>query len=565
MSKLQNLKDIGEAPEWMTEAGYQTISKGYLLPEETPKQAYQRVSKAAASYYENSQYWEEKFFDVMWKNWLCLASPVFSNMGTNRGLPLSCNSLHVSDSIDSIFDKVHELAMLSKNGAGVGIYMGDIRGRGSHIAGNGKSEGIIPWCKVYDTTTAAVSQSSTRRGASAVYLPVDHSDIEEFLNIRLPTQDDNRRCMNLNHGVVISDEWMNSMLSGDAEKRKLWEKILYNRFISGEPYILFIDNVNKANPQCYKDLGLEVKTSNICSEIVLYTDPEHTFVCCLSSLNLAKWEEWKNTDLVETTVRFLDAVLEEYIQKAKDKPGFESAIRSAIKGRPIGIGVLGWHTLLQEKGLPFDSFQSMMLNTQIFKTIKNKADVETKKLAEELGEPEWCKGYGRRNTHTCALAPTVSNALISGGHSQGIEPIAANMFDQGTAKGSFVYKNPTLLKLLESKGKNTQEVWNSINEQKGSVQHLDCLTEHEKKVFLTARELNQHAIIKQAGSRQQFVDQAQSVNLFFSSNSDPKYIHDVHIAAWKAGVKSLYYLRAEGVLKGELASRSKDDCEACGG
>lgn len=560
---LSELKLSGEAPEWMDEAALKTLSSGYLLPNETPRQMYLRVAKAAASYYTESKKYEEKFFFIMWKNWLCLASPVLSNMGTNRGLPISCNTIHVGDSVDSIFMKNYELAILSKNGAGVGIYFGDIRGRGADIKGNGISEGIVPWAKVMDTTTVSVNQGSTRRGASAIYLPVEHLDIEEFINIRRSTGDVNRRCLNINHGICISDEWMQSMIAGDSKKRKIWEELLRNRVETGEPYLFFTDNVNNNNPECYKKNNLNVKSSNICSEITLFTDPDHTFVCCLSSLNLVKWEEWKDTDTVNLTVRFLDAVLEEYIKKTENMRGMEASRRSAIKGRAIGIGVLGFHTLLQEKELSFDSFGSMQLNAEIFRTIRKKAEEETAILAQELGEPEWCKGFNRRNTHLCAVAPTVSNSIISGGHSAGIEPISANIFTQKSAKGTFIRKNLTLEKLLKSKGFNTPEIWKSINEQNGSVQHLSCLSPEEKEVFLTAREINQHTIVKLAVQRQKWVDQAQSVNLFFASNSSAKYIHEVHLNAWKSGLKTLYYLRSDGVIKSDLASRSENECKAC--
>lgn len=565
MKDLASLKESGHAPAWMGDEGYRTLMGGYLLSDETPRQMYERVAKAAASYYNCSELWETKFFDAMWKNWLCPASPVLSNLGSNRGLPISCNSIHVDDSVNSIFHKNYELAMLSKNGAGVGIYLGDIRARGTSINGNGKSEGVIPWAKVYDTTTLSVNQGSTRRGASAVYLPMDHGDIDEFINIRRPTGDVNRRCLNINHGICVSNEWMTSMLDGDVHKQKLWIEVLKARVETGEPYLFFTDNVNDQNPSCYKDKGLSVKTSNICAEIALHTDPDHSFVCCLSSLNLVKWDEWKDTDLVNTAVRFLDAVLEEYIKKSENMQGLEASRRSAIKGRAIGVGVLGWHTLLQEKMLPFDCFESMRLNAQIFKSIREKAEAETTAMAMELGEPEWCIGHNRRNTHLLAVAPTVSNSTISGGHSAGIEPITANIFSQKSAKGTFIRKNAVLERLLTSKGKNDSDVWRSINENAGSVQHLPFLSDEEREVFLTARELNQHVLVKQAAQRQKYIDQGQSVNLFFASNSDPTYIHEVHVAAWESGMKTLYYLRTDGVIKGDLASRSKDECVACEG
>lgn len=563
---LEMLKDDGQAPRWLTEEGYKTLCGGYLLPDETPYEMYWRVARAAGSYYgKDEQHWTAKFFDAMWRNWLCPASPILSNLGTDRGLPISCNSIHVGDSVDSIFGKNHELAMLSKYGAGVGIYLGGVRGRLASINGNGFSEGIIPWCKVFDTTTVSVSQGSTRRGASAVYTGIRHVDTHEFIQMRRPTGDVNRRCMNTNHGICIDDAWMNEMLAGDKEKRHLWQEILRTRVETGEPYLFFSDNVNRFRPDAYVNNNLLVSTSNICTEIFLYTDPEHSFVCCLSSLNLVKWEEWKDSDLVATATRFLDAVLSEYIKKGTGKPGLECSIRSAIKGRAIGIGVLGWHTLLQKQMTPFDSYDAMMLNSTIFRNIKNKAKIESRKMAEELGEPLWCKGTGLRHTHLMAVAPTVSNSLISGGHSAGIEPWAANVFSQKSAKGTFIRKNGVLEELLMAKGHDTPEIWKQITDEKGSVLGLTCLTEEEKQVFLTAREINQFAIVKQAAQRQKFIDQGQSVNLFFASNASAKYIHEVHLEAWRSGLKSLYYFRSEGMIRGDLASRGKEECAACEG
>lgn len=562
---LEQLKKDGEAPNWLTQEALDTLSRGYLLPDETPRGMYQRVSRAAARLTDDPTTWGRKFFTAMWNNWLCLASPVAANMGTNRGLPISCDSLHVADSVDSIFDKVHELAILSKNGAGVGIYMGDIRARGTTISGNGKSEGVVPWAKIYDQTISSVSQGSTRRGSAVLYLPVDHGDIDEFINIRRPVGDPNRRCLNINHAVCISDQWMNDLVAGSQRNRDVWKSLLAARVETGEPYFLFTDAANRANPEAYTNNGLSVKTSNLCNEIMLHTDPDHTFVCCLSSLNLVRWEEWKDTDLVRTAIRFLDCVLEEYIEKASGVRGLDPSVNSAIKGRALGLGVLGWHTLLQQRSIAFDSFEAMMLNAQIFRRMRSEADAESTEMAKLLGEPEWCHGTGRRNTHCLAVAPTFSNAIISGGHSQGIEPLTANIYSHKTAKGTFIRRNPTLEKLLREIGKDTPEVWKSINEQEGSVQHLSFLSDDQKAVFMTAREINQHAIVKQAAQRQAFIDQGQSVNLFFAANSSPKYIHEVHLAAWQQGLKGLYYLRTSGVIRGDLASRSKDECAACEG
>lgn len=571
MSKLSDLEKLiidGKAPLWLTEEGYKTLQGGYLLPNETPAEMYTRVATAASCALKMPDL-QAEFFDVMWNGWLCLATPIACNLGTERGLPISCNSIHVGDSIDSIFSKSHELAILSKHGAGVGIYLGDIRGRGANIKGNGFSEGIVPWAKVFDSTTVSVSQGSTRRGASAVYLPVEHGDFDEFINIRKPTGDINRRCLNLHHGVCIGDDFMERVKAGDPKARSKWTEIIKNRYETGEPYLFFSDNVNSQRPECYVKNNLEIKTSNICNEIYLYTDAEHTFVCCLSSLNLARYHEWKNwksfskKTLPELTAWFLDAVLTEYINKAKNIRGLESAVRFAEKSRAIGIGALGWHTLLQEEGLPFDSFRSMMLNNEIFKFIKEGADKATEEMSELFGEPEWCKGFKRRNSHCVAVAPTVSNSIISGSVSAGIEPIAANVFVLKSAKGTFLRKNKTLEKLLEAKGKNSPEVWNSISQNDGSVSHLSFLSDEEKQVFLTAREINQFAIVKQAAQRQKYIDQGQSVNLFFAKNSDPRYIHKVHMEAWESGLKGLYYCRAESVLKGDMANRQKEECAAC--
>jgi ribonucleoside-diphosphate reductase alpha chain len=917
---LAELKKQGEAPEWMTDESYKTLSAGYLLPGETPKMMYKRVADSAAAYAGDPAL-RIRFFEAMYSNWLCPASPILSNAGTKRGLPISCNSTHVHDSVNGILNKAHELAMLSKHGAGVGIYLGDVRGRGASISGNGVSEGVVPWAKIYDSVIASTNQGSTRRGAAAVYLPVDHGDIKEFINIRKPTGDLNSRCLNLHHGVCIDDEFMKKIEAGDKHSRELWIELLKNRVESGEPYMFFTDNVNKSRPEAYVKNNLYVKTSNICclsgetlvltkegparidsltgktvhiwdglnwvenssfkergvdelirihlsngsyvdsnenhrwfaakdyedirksiyeetltkdikvgffleshnqetngtveasgayikgflvgdgtsyitgygeqtpllnlhftkylceakilesvselpiqgglkncaivepsfseektgdevqalgrqrfkrlrglsarrdelyiwaagykqmfpmetlewdrksklaflaglfdsdgtisqsncnpqlasvhedfidglqlflktlgidsskdkivrkhtdmspggdyfrltantfdfykileeapfqrlkykgkkpnrkttgwrrvvriekitgthkvycpvlpstgkfglanglmtgnTEITLYTDPDHSFVCCLSSLNLVKYDEWKNSDVVELATVFLDAILSEYIEKATGIPGFEAAIRSAEKGRAIGIGVLGWHTLLQEKNLAFDSFEAMRLNAEIFKSINDRSLAASKDMATKYGEPEWCKGLGVRNTHRVAVAPTASNSIISGSVSAGIEPIAANAFALKTAKGTFFRKNKTLESILLSKDKNEQEVWKSIIENDGSIQHLSFLDEQQKAVFLTAREISQFAIIRQAAQRQKFIDQGQSVNLFFGRNSDPKYIHEVHMEAWRSGLKTLYYCRAESVLKGDSIKREKYECKAC--
>lgn len=562
---LETLKSQGEAPQFMTLEGFKHLSAGFLLDGETPVAMYRRVSKAAAARLRAPEL-ESKFFDYIYKGWLCLATPVASNMGVSRGLPISCFSLSVPDSIDGIFKSVHELAIMSKNGGGVGFCASNIRGRGKRITGNGESEGVIPWLKIFDTTTVSVSQGSVRRGASAAYLDINHVDIDEFIRIRRPTGDANRQCLNIHHGVVVNDDFMRRVDAREPKAVEIWKEVLRTRFETGEPYILFIDNVNNANPPAYRNNGLRVETSNICSEIALHTDADHSFVCCLSSLNLTKYDQWKDTDLVRTSIWFLDAVMQEFIDRAKSIGGMERAVRFAEKGRALGLGVLGWHTLLQSKMLPFDSFKSQQLNSMIFKKIRSEADAASRELAARYGEPEWCKGTGMRNTHTLAVAPTVTNSTIAGNVSAGIEPIAANAFVKKSARGSFIQKNNLLERLLVDKGVDVDAAWKSIVENDGSVQHLDYLTDKEKEVFLTAREINQMAIITQAASRQRFIDQAQSINLFFPADVDPRWFNKIHMEAWRSGIKSLYYCRTGSVLKGDIASRFYDtSCKSCEG
>ena len=565
MTDLEALKADGKAPEFLTDEGYTTLCGGYLLPGETPADMYWRVAKAAAIRL-NKPDLAQKFFDAMFKGWLCLATPVASNMGAKRGIPISCYSLTVGDSIDYIFSGVHELAIMAKHGGGVGICFSRVRCRDSDIANsNGKTEGTIPFLKAYDTTSCAVSQGSVRRGAAVAYLPIEHGDFDEFIRIRRVTGDQNRQCQNLHHAVTVTDAFMRKVQEGDIEARRRWLEVLKTRFETGEPYIMWIDTVNRGNPETYKKLGLTVETSNLCSEITGYTDLEHSFVCCLSSLNLAKYDEWKDTDVVETAIWFLDGVMEEFIDRASQIHGLEKAVRFAKKGRMLGLGVLGWHTLLQSKMLPFDSFEAFKLNSKIFKQLREQADKATMNLGAEYGEPEWCVGSGRRNTHCLAVAPTTSNATIVGNVSPSIEPCAANSFVKKQAKGTFIQHNQVLKKILASYGKDTSETWKDISNNEGSVQHLPFLSAIEKEVFLTAREINQLAIIKQAAARQKYIDQAQSVNLFFPVNVDPKFVHLVHMEGWLQGLKTLYYCRTGSVLKADVASRAFDTqtCASC--
>jgi ribonucleoside-diphosphate reductase alpha chain len=555
-----------------TDVYKKTITGGYLIFDETPKDAYMRVAKTVARRLYKPEL-AEKFFEYIWNGWLCLASPVLSNTGTDRGLPISCFGIDVADSIQDIGTKNLEMMLLAKHGGGVGIGINQIRPAGAKITGNGTSDGVVPFCKIYDSTILATNQGSVRRGAASVNINIEHNDFEEWIEIREPKGDVNRQSLNLHQCAVVGDKFMRKLEQGDAKARDRWSKLLRKRKATGEPYIMFKGNVNKANPQAYKTNGLKVHMTNICSEITLHTDETHSFVCCLSSLNLAKYEEWKDTNLIYDSVWFLDGVMEEFIQRAKGLRGFENSVRSATKGRALGLGVLGWHTYLQEKGLPFEGLLSQYETRKIFSQIKIESERASRALAEVYGEPLWCVGTGMRNTHLRALAPTVSNSKLSGNVSAGIEPWAANVFTEQSAKGTFIRKNPTLVKLLKKHKLNTDEIWNKILADGGSVQGVDELEDifcshgvSAKEVFKTFKEINQLELVNQAGLRQQYIDQAVSLNLAFPSEATPKWLNKVHMDAWKKGVKTLYYMRTESVLRGDIAAKAMDEgCLSCDG
>lgn len=579
-----------DLPIWAnTEIYVKTISKGYLLQGETPKDAYWRVSAAVARRL-GKPHLASKFFDYIWRGWLNLATPVLSNTGTDRGLPISCFGIDVGDSIQEIGTKNLEMMLLAKHGGGVGIGINQIRSAGSKITQNGTSDGVVPFTKIYDSTILATNQGSVRRGAASVNLNIDHGDFDEWIEIREPKGDVNRQCLNLHQCVIVGDKFMRRLEEGDAEARRKWAKVLQKRKATGEPYIMFKGNVNKQNPEAYKQNGLKVFMTNICSEITLHTDESHSFVCCLSSVNLAKYDEWKDTDLIYTATWFLDGVLEEFIQRAKNMRGFENSVRSAEKGRALGLGVLGWHTYLQQKGMSFEGLPAQFETRRIFSQMKIEAERASRDMAEEYGEPLWCVGTGMRNTHLMAIAPTVSNSKLSGNVSPGIEPWAANVFTEQTAKGTFIRKNTELERVLRKIGINNRETWDKILSDGGSVQGIteldnwgfvnsklthrndipeDTITNKEvdwvKDVFKTFKEINQLELIKQAGIRQQYVDQAVSLNLAFPSQATPKWINQVHMEAWKQGIKTLYYMRTESVLRGDIAQAAMIDCVACDG
>ncbi len=560
-------------PEWgNTDVYKKTISGGYLLHGETPRDAYMRVASSVARRLYKPEL-TETFFDYIWKGWLCLASPVLSNTGTDRGLPISCFGIDVGDSIYEIGNKNLEMMLLAKHGGGVGIGVNMIRPAGAKITGNGTSDGVVPFCKIYDSTILATNQGAVRRGAASVNINIEHDDFLEWLEIREPKGDVNRQSLNLHQCAVVGDKFMRKLEQGDAEARTRWSKLLRKRKATGEPYILFKGNTNKANPPAYKDNGLKVHMTNICSEITLHTDENHSFVCCLSSLNLAKYEEWKDTNLIHDAIWFLDGVMEEFIQRAKGLRGFENAVRSAQRGRALGLGVLGWHTYLQDKGIPFEGLLAQFETRKIFSQIKIESERASRGLAETYGEPLWCVGTGLRNTHLRAIAPTVSNSKLSGNISPGIEPWAANVFTEQSAKGTFIRKNPTLVKLLKKHKLNTNEIWDKILADGGSVQNIDELDNiqmaHDipaKEVFKTFKEINQLELVSQAGIRQQYIDQSVSLNLAFPSVATPKWLNQVHMEAWKKGIKTLYYVRTESVLRGDIAQAAMNpDCLSCDG
>ena len=568
-------------PTWGdTEVYKKTISGGYLLSGETPKEAYWRVCNAVARRLYKPEL-AEKFFEYIWQGWLCLASPVLSNTGTDRGLPISCFGIDVADSIQDIGSKNLEMMLLAKHGGGVGIGINQIRPAGKRITGNGTSDGVVPFCKIYDSTILATNQGSVRRGAASVNINIEHDDFLDWIEIREPKGDVNRQSLNLHQCAVVGDKFMRRLETGDQDARQRWSKLLQKRKATGEPYILFKGNTNKSNPEAYKKNSLKVHMTNICSEITLHTDESHSFVCCLSSLNLDKYDEWKNTNLIYDATWFLDGVLEEFIQRAKNMKGFENSVRSAEKGRALGLGVLGWHSLLQKNGISFEGLLAQFKTREIFSKIKIETERASRALAEVYGEPLWCSGTGFRNTHLRAVAPTVSNSKLSGNVSPGIEPWAANVFTEQSAKGTFIRKNKELKKVLRKIGIDNKETWDKILEDGGSVQgikqldgwyydHGGRLTQEEgepvKSVFKTFKEINQLELVRQAGIRQDYIDQSVSLNLAFPSEATPKWMNQVHFEAWKRGIKTLYYVRTESVLRGDIAAAAMDpDCLSCDG
>jgi ribonucleoside-diphosphate reductase alpha chain len=555
---LDDVKRQHEEPfYWLNEDSRAFLDEGYLLEGVTAEERVREIGERAEEILDDDGF-ADKFYDYMSRGFYSLASPVWSNFGLDRGLPISCFGSYIEDNMESILYTQAEVGEMTKLGGGTSGYFGEIRPRGSPITNNGKSNGSYSFTELFDTIINVVSQGETRRGQFAGYIDVEHDDLEEWLNIKTegdPVQD-------IYYGVIIGDDWFQAMVDGDEEKRETWAEIIETRINIGVPYIIFRDNMNEGKPQVYKDKGYEINASNLCTEIALPATPDESFVCCLSSMNALHYDEWKDTDAVETLTRFLDAVMEEFIQEAEGTQFMERPVRFAKRHRAVGIGVLGWHSYLQSEMIPFDSMEAMEKNEEIFRTIRERSYEESRRLADEFGEPEVLEGYGRRNTTTMSVAPTKSSSVILGQVSPSIEPLKSNYFVRDGAKLKSTQKNRFLEAILKERGRDEREVWDSIAQRDGSVQHLDCLTDEEKEVFKTFAEIPQMAIINQAAQRQQYIDQAQSLNISIDpSEVSVKEINQLYISAWEKGVKSLYYQNS--VNAAQKFSRDILECKAC--
>jgi ribonucleoside-diphosphate reductase alpha chain len=542
---------------WLNKDSRKFLERGYLLEGESPEQRMIDIAETAERILNISGF-SKKYLSYLHRGFYSLSSPIWSNFGRVRGLPISCFGSYIEDSLDEIAGtKLAEISMMTKHGGGTSAYFGALRGRGQPISTGGTSTGAVHFMELYDKLMNVVSQGNVRRGSFAAYLPIDHPDIEEFLKIK----GEGHEIQDMSIAVCVSDEWMQAMKDGDKEKRSLWAKVIKKRFESGYPYLFFSDNVNNAAPQVYKDKNKTVYASNLCNEIYLSSSKDESFVCNLSSLNLDKWEEIKETDAVETLVYFLDAVMTEFINKTESLPHMSAPRNFAIRQRALGIGVLGWHSYLQRNMIAFESLEAQIHNVSIWKTIRERSDLATKELADKYGEPELLQGYGRRNVTTLAIAPTTSSSFILGQVSPSIEPLNSNYFTKDLAKGKFTYKNPALKNLLKQKGIDNVDTWKSILTYGGSVQHLDALDENEKNVFKTFEEISQREIVTQAAQRQPHIDQGQSLNLMISPDTKPKEVNELMLYAWENGIKGLYYQRSANPA--QKLARSIMTCQTC--
>ncbi|MBQ4914602.1 ribonucleoside-diphosphate reductase subunit alpha [Maribacter sp. MMG018] len=570
-ARKEALKNLaGEKEEgfkWLNDHSRNFLASGYLTKGVTPEERIREIADRAESIL-NIPGFSDKFYGYMSEGFYSLASPVWSNFGKERGLPISCFGSHIDDDMGNILYTQSEVGMMSKLGGGTSGYFGKIRHRGAEVKNNGQASGAVHIMQLFESMVDVVSQGSVRRGRFSPYLPVEHPDIEEFLEIGT----EGNPIQELTHGVTVTNDWMQEMVDGDVKKRSIWAKVLQRRGEMGYPYIFFKDNANNGAADVYRDKDLPIYASNLCTEIMLPSNDNWSFVCVLSSVNLLHYDKWKDTDAVETMVFFLDAVITEFCEKLEayrdsdnreDRQTFlfmERAYNFAKDNRALGLGVLGWHSLLQSKMLPFDSQEAYNLNSEIFKTLKEKSYSASEDLAKRFGEPEVLKGYGRRNATLNAIAPTTSSAFILGQVSQGIEPIWSNTYVKDIAKVKTTIRNPYLEELLEKKGKNTTEVWRSIRDFDGSVQHLDFLTDEEKDVFKTYSEIDQMDIIYQAANRQNHIDQGQSVNIIIHPEMPVKEINKIHVTAWKLGLKSLYYQHS---MNAAQKFKQKKDCASC--
>jgi len=553
----KQLQEVGLLPVWTTTPAWQLLKEKYTTDEYPDLYSiYKRISVSAARHMgvEKGHY-ERVFFNLLWRGWLACSTPVLANMGTTRGCPVSCSGNFVGDSIYDFYEAQKEIAVLTKNGFGTSSYLGGIRERGSKISSGGLASGTLPVLKDFIQLSRDVSQGNTRRGAWAGYIEIDHGDFWEIATHLQNNPDD------FNLGWIVSDKFIKQLDDGEEEAVLRYQKAMKVKMLTGKGYFFFTDKVHDQQPQMYKDQNLRCTASQLCTEITLHSDEFHTYTCVLSSMNLSKFDEWKDTDAVQNSIIFLDCVAEEFIQMGKGIKGLEKAVRATEKGRALGLGTLGYHTYLQDNMMPFESFEAHQWNKMVFKHIKKESVIATKHLAKLKGEPEWCKGYGVRNTHLLAIAPNTSSALVCGSVSQGIEPVYKNAFVQGSAGGEINRINPALISLLNSKGKYNEEVINSIIKDGGSVRGLDFFSDLEKDVFKTAFEINQESIIRLASVRQKYICQAQSINLFFPADESEEVISRVHKLAFKDKyIKSLYYIRSEAGVSG-----STGECVACEG
>jgi len=546
---------------WLGEDERTFLDRGYLFEGVTAEERVREIANHAEGILQIPGF-SDKFYDYVSRGYYSLASPIWANFGLDRGLPISCFGSYIDDTMDSILGTHAEVGMQTKVGGGTSGYFGDIRPRGAPITNNGESNGTYPFAQLFDKVITVVSQGETRRGYFAGYIDIDHDDIDEWLNI----QTEGDEIQDMMYGVVVGDEWMEDMLAGDEEKRSTWARVIQQRMEIGVPYIIFRGNVQDGRPQIYKDKDLDIHASNLCSEIALHSSPEESFVCCLSSMNAARYDSWKDTDAVETLTYFLDAVVTEFIEGAKDMKYMDRSVRFAERQRAVGIGILGWHSYLQQNMIPFESAEATMKGAVITNTIQVRSYDASREMATRYGPAPIMEGRddARRNVTTMAVAPTKSSSFILGQVSPSIEPIKSNYYVDDRAKIKVTYKNPHLREVLQEKGKDTEEVWERIALKDGSVQHLDFLSDREKDVFKTFSEISQMAIIDQAASRQKFIDQSQSLNLAINPNSTPaKDINKLYIEAWKKGVKSLYY--QNGVNAAQSFSRDILECRACEG